>query len=248
MLPSQNLRILLVRRFVGEGGRKPIPGHGKDFLFLRMTNEQIFEILRKNGFTRIVESGGKIILDKGHGEEAKIHYLESCVDLLSMEQDRLATEQYQISNNHFWQHQSRHTERGWGIVYKADDELTREEKHQKLMRMDAVERRGEELKELRAAYGHLHGRVLVGKIILPVDLLGESEPRPAKAIRKRRTVVELEIITPKIAEAFSEIQDGEGLSVRATFQKLENESKERLGEFLTAGQLRGLLQRGKKYL
>jgi hypothetical protein len=34
MLPSQNLRILLVRCFNCEGGRKPIPGHGKDFLFL----------------------------------------------------------------------------------------------------------------------------------------------------------------------------------------------------------------------
>jgi hypothetical protein len=76
----------------------------------------------------------------------------------------------------------------------------------------------------------------------------EYTPQTKKNNRKRRTIVELEVITPKIVEAFEEIHDGEGLSIYRTFQKLADQSSKRFGEKLTAGQLRGLYDRKDKYL
>ena len=50
--------------------------------------------------------------------------------------------------------------------------------------------------------------------------------------RKRRTRAQLEVLTPKVDEAYDELHDGEGLSKPETFKRMAEESLERFGEKL----------------
>ncbi|HKZ40985.1 MAG TPA: hypothetical protein VJ044_08485 [Candidatus Hodarchaeales archaeon] len=76
----------------------------------------------------------------------------------------------------------------------------------------------------------------------------EREKKTDKSQRKRRTIERLEKLTPKVVASYEELYDTGKYSVEEVFDKLAQQSFSRFKEKLTAGQLRGIYNRRKKFM
>jgi len=66
--------------------------------------------------------------------------------------------------------------------------------------------------------------------------------------RKRRTIKDLEILTPKVVDKYEELSDTGDYTVIQIFDKLAEKSFELFKEKLTSGQIRGIYNRREKFL
>jgi len=73
-----------------------------------------------------------------------------------------------------------------------------------------------------------------------------SSKNSARTGRRRRTRVELEALNPKIEEAFQDLYYQGSMTYEQVYAELGRRSKQLLGEKLTAQQIKGIHNRGKK--
>ena len=73
-----------------------------------------------------------------------------------------------------------------------------------------------------------------------------QEKKPSN--RKRRSRIELEVITPKVVEAYQDLYDTGKYSWPEIFDKLAKNSQKLFGEKITSGSHQGIYNRRAKYL
>lgn len=139
-----------------------------------MTSEKLFEILRKDGITRIAIHNNEIVLDHGKGDESVTQLLDERLQLVHQEHGKLKETELKIRRNIPWLTPKVNYDRNLQFIPKTDEELTEDEKIEKQSMLIENIGKMELNNQFSYAYAQLKERYMTGKIKLPIDLQKEK--------------------------------------------------------------------------